>query len=67
MLARNGSLRELLSERKPRCGLARRHPRCAPPGYLDKQPLRHYRFCMNIIRRALDIDTDARLREMAML
>jgi hypothetical protein len=47
--------------------LARRHPRCAPPGYLDKQPLRHYRLCMNIIRRTPDIDTDARLREMAML
>jgi hypothetical protein len=35
--------------------------------HLDKSPLRHYPFLMNIIRRTLDIDadTDARLRAMA--
>ena len=32
---------------------------------LDKFILRDYSCCMNIIRRTLDIDTDARLREMA--
>jgi len=32
---------------------------------LDKFILRDYSGCMNIIRRTLDIDTDARLREMA--
>jgi predicted transcriptional regulator len=37
------------------------------PERLDKQLLRYYPSCMNIIRRTLDIDadTDARLREMA--
>ncbi len=33
--------------------------------HLDKSTLRNYPCPMNIIRRTLDIDTDARLREMA--
>jgi len=33
--------------------------------YLDKTTLGDYLTAMNIIRRTLDIDTDARLREMA--
>ena len=37
----------------------------SPVGHLDKNHFRAYPDRMNIIRRTLDIDTEARLREMA--